>query len=182
MRGLLLPALTAILVIGTSGGIRAAKAVSSQQGLSGNDTDAMSIKARVQGAKFAVAPPQRGDYVETCRDIRRNGSTLYAQCQKKDGGWRSTSLDTRNCRGQIVNDNGYLTCAQGGGQGYGHSGYGGTPPGDYRRTCNDIRVSGNRLDANCQQEAGGWRSTSLENYQRCGSLISNVDGHLRCGR
>jgi hypothetical protein len=143
----------------------------------------MSMKARVPVAEFAVAPPQKGDYVETCRDIRRNGSMLYAQCQKRDGGWRSTSLDTRNCRSQIVNDNGNLICQQGG-QGFGHerSGYGGIPPGDYSQTCNNIRVNGNRLDANCQKQDGGWRTTSLDNYQRCGDQISNVDGRLRCGR
>jgi hypothetical protein len=181
MRRLLMAALTAFLAIGAIGGIRLAQAVSRNQGRSSNEINAMNMKARVPGAEFAISAPQGGDYVETCREIRRNGSMLYAQCQKRDGGWRSTSLNTRNCRSQIVNDNGYLTCAQSGGGHYGRPGYG-IPPGDYRRTCNDIRVNGERLEATCQKVDGGWRSTSLDNYQRCGNLISNVDGQLRCGR
>ena len=182
MRGLPMSALTAILAMGILGGTHLAQAGSRHQELSSNEINAMSMKAKVPGAEFTLAPPQGGDYVETCRDIRRNGSMLSAQCQKRDGGWRSTSLDTRNCRSQIVNDDGNLICEQGGGQRYGRPGYGGIPPGDYRETCNNIRVSGNRLDANCQKKDGGWRSTSLTDYQRCGNLISNVDGNLRCGR
>src|SRR5262249_61953097 len=35
-----------------------------------------------------------GDYQQTCQDIRSNGWILEARCQKRDGGWRTTSLDT----------------------------------------------------------------------------------------
>jgi hypothetical protein len=126
-------------------------------------------------------PP--GDYKLTCRDIRNDGNVLKANCQKVDGGWRSTSLDTRSCRNQIVNEDGRLRCAAGGGHGYGPGGWqGGIPPGDYRLTCENIRVNGQRLDASCQKTDGSWRNTSLENFSRCGDRISNVDGRLRCGQ
>jgi hypothetical protein len=115
---------------------------------------------------------QGGDYQLTCRDIRRDGHMLKASCQKKDGSWSSTSLDTRNCRSQIANDDGRLRCTQGGG----------IPPGDYRLTCENIHVSGQRLDASCQKEDGSFRQTSLDNFYRCGNKISNIDGRLRCGQ
>ncbi len=197
MRGLMTPALTAILLIGTLGGIREAQAVSRgshHQLLASAGIDANALKASPMGVGFAIASPQwgvpGGDYQQTCRDIRTNGNLLQARCQKRDGGWRTTSLDTRSCRSQVINDDGYLRCTQGGGgrPGYGRPPYGGggwgggIPPGDYRQTCNNIRVSGQRLDASCQKADGSWRNTSLNNFQRCGDLISNVDGHLRCGR
>ncbi len=195
MRGLIMSALTAILVIGTVGGIREAQAVSPgfHYVLASDGMTANALKTGGMGVEFAMAPPQwgggvpPGDYQQTCRDVRTNGNLLQARCQKRDGGWRTSSLDTRTCRSRIINDDGYLRCTQGGG-GYGRPTYGGggwgggIPPGDYRQTCNNIRVSGQRLDASCQKADGSWRNTSLDNFQRCGNLISNVDGHLRCGR
>ena len=134
-----------------------------------------------QGGPGYGRPPGGGwaSYQQTCRDIRNDGSVLRATCQKVDGSWRSTSLDTRSCRNQIVNEDGHLRCAAGGGPGYG---VGGIPPGDYRLTCENIRVNGQRLDASCKKEDGSWRQTSLDNFYRCGNRISNVDGRLRCGQ
>jgi major membrane immunogen (membrane-anchored lipoprotein) len=52
-----------------------------------------------------------GSYQQTCRDIRGDGNTLNATCQKKDGTWNNTSLNHYNdCRGQIENDDGNLRC------------------------------------------------------------------------
>jgi len=56
-------------------------------------------------------PP--GDYKETCRNMRVNGSRLDATCQKRDGNWRDTSLSNYNqCRSRIVNDDGHLRCGR----------------------------------------------------------------------
>lgn len=184
MRGLFMSALAAIFLIATLGGLQTAQAASSSSPEPVSAASAMSIAALPE-TESAMAPWQWGDYQQTCSDIRRNGSMLYARCQKRDGGWRSTSLDTRGCRSGIVNDNGNLHCTQGGGgrPPWGGGGWnGGIPPGDYRQTCSNVRVSGQRLDASCQRMNGGWRNTSLNNWQRCGNAISNVDGHLRCGR
>src|SRR5215472_15778520 len=128
-----------------------------------------------QGGRWGGGMPG-GDYHQTCRDINTDGHMLKASCQKRDGSWRSSSLDTRNCRSQIINDDGHLRCSQGGGW------RGGIPPGDYRLTCENIRENGQRLDASCKKEDGNWRKTSLENFYRCGDRISNVDGYLRCGQ
>jgi len=53
----------------------------------------------------------RGSFVRTCRDIRMEGNTLRASCQKNDSRWRDTSLRNGNaCQGQVINDNGHLRC------------------------------------------------------------------------
>ncbi len=129
-----------------------------------------------------------GTYRQTCRNISYNGTRLSAKCQKVDGGWRNTSLDYRNCQGgQVINENGNLRCGGEGGYagGYGRPGYaggwqGGLPPGDYKRTCQNMRVEGDRLYANCQRTNGSWNDTSL-NVNQCGGPIVNDNGNLRCG-
>ncbi len=114
-------------------------------------------------------PP--GDYQQTCRDIRSNNYRLDASCQRNDGSWNNTWLDYRSCGGSIVNDNGNLRCAGGASQGL--------PPGDYQRTCRDIRSDNYRLDASCQRNDGSWNNTWLD-YRSCGGSIVNDDGNLRC--
>jgi CVNH domain len=124
-----------------------------------------------------------GTYRQTCQNININGDRLSAHCQKVDGGWRNSSIDYRSCRGsEIVNENGNLRCAGGGG-GYGYHGggwQGGLPPGDYKRTCQNMRVNGNKLFATCQKANGGWNDTSLNNFNLCQRPIANDNGNLRC--
>ncbi len=140
-----------------------------------------------------------GDYVQTCRNIQVNGNSLQAECQKRDGNWRRTSLDNLNqCSGGIINNDGRLQCGAGNGYGYpkgypnnggyypGNGGYAGgwqgnIPPGDYTQTCRHIRADGNRLDAECQKRDGKWRRTSLDNLNQCPGGVINNDGHLQCG-
>ena len=129
-----------------------------------------------------------GNYVQTCRNIRAKGYALAAECQKRDGGWRSTSLyDFDQCTSAIANDNGHLVCSKGGsGGGYvGGNGYrfgwqNGLPAGDYVQSCRSMRAKGYALAAECQKRDGGWRSTSLYNFDQCTSAIANDDGHLVC--
>jgi CVNH domain len=127
-----------------------------------------------------------GSYRQTCENVRLDGNTLKARCQKMDGGWRNTSLDYRACGGQVINDNGYLRCGQGGNYGGGRPpggvqyGYGGLPPGDYKRTCQNMRMEGSKLIGYCLKIDGGWRNTSLNNVNQCKTQIVNDDGNLRC--
>jgi len=52
----------------------------------------------------------RGSYAQTCQNIQVAGNQLRAQCQKKNGKWRDTSLSNFwGCR-DIENDNGKLRC------------------------------------------------------------------------
>ena len=133
-------------------------------------------------------PP--GDYAQTCRNISTDGNRLNAECQKRNGKWRRTSLDNIDeCSSPIANDNGRLVCGRGGYNdgGYGYGGYnggwrGGVPSGTYTQTCRNIRMNGNRLEAECQARNGDWRRTSLDDVDRCTSAPANDDGHLMCGR
>jgi hypothetical protein len=121
-----------------------------------------------------------GSYRQTCQNISINGDRLNARCQKVDGGWNNTSIDFRNCQGaEIINDNGNLRC---GGRPGGNAGMwrGGLPPGDYKRTCRDMYIQGNKLYATCQAVNGTWHGTSLTNFTQCQRPIVNEDGNLRC--
>jgi hypothetical protein len=138
-------------------------------------------------ANFAGSPASwqggrpYGDYQQTCRDIRCNGSTLTANCQKRDGGWRSSSLDYRGCHGPVINDNGNLRCGEGG-PGYGgHVGPGGLPRGDYKLTCQNMRMDGSTLVANCQKRDGGWHTSKVDNAFQCRNIV-NDDGRLVCSK
>src|SRR5262249_37325769 len=94
-------------------------------------------------------------------------------------GWNNTSIDFRNCQGsEIINDNGNLRCAGVSGRPGGWRG--GLPPGDYKRTCRDMRVDGDKLYATCRTVNGSCHGTSLRNFHRCQSPIVNEDGNLRC--
>jgi len=117
-----------------------------------------------------------GDYARTCRDISMNGTVLEARCQKADGGWRNTSIDSSRCTGPVANDDGHLRCPQSGDSG---SWSRGLPAGDYTQTCHDIRTNGTVLEARCRRSDGGWRTTSID-YRRCRGPIANDDGNLRC--
>lgn len=52
----------------------------------------------------------RGSYKQTCRDLSMNGDILSAECQRRDGSWRWTSLDVGDCYGNVENHNGRLEC------------------------------------------------------------------------
>jgi major membrane immunogen (membrane-anchored lipoprotein) len=140
------------------------------------------------GAGYVGLPG--GSYAETCHDIRTNGTVLQARCQKRDGSFRKTSIDYRQCGGRVINDDGYLRCGEARG-GYGHLGdydeddrtggqQGATPYGAYSQTCRNIRTDGDRLEAECQTRDGDWHGTSLSDFSQCRSAIANDNGNLRC--
>ena len=142
----------------------------------GNDGDRGYYRGGWQGSY----PP--GDYVQTCRNVYMDGNRLLAECQKRNGGWRGTSLDNVDlCTDQIVNNNGHLVCPQGDG-GYRGGWQGGIPSGSYTETCRNISLDGDRLIADCQKRDGGWRHTSLDDVQFCNSAPANDNGRLVCGR
>jgi hypothetical protein len=67
---------------------------------------------RDRGHDYDVGP--RGSYRDTCENIRMDGYTLRATCQRRDGSWRWTSLDNAyDCEGRIANFDGRLTCTRG---------------------------------------------------------------------
>lgn len=137
---------------------------------------------RGRGAGWRGGLPE-GSYQQTCQNVNMRGNLLQARCAKRDGGWRDTTLDYRNCRGDIINDDGNLRCGTGGGQwqGRGPGGFwgGGMPQGDYQQTCQNVNMNGGMLQARCQKRDGGWRDTSID-YRDCRGGIVNDDGNLRC--
>jgi CVNH domain len=187
MRGLSVSTIAAaMLVIGIPVAICAGQASGTYRPLA-LTANAVSINESIEAYQGGIP---RGDYQLTCRDIRSNGYVVRARCEKRNGGWRNTSLDYRDCRGGLINDDGNLRCGSGYGGGRHEGGWQGgggwqgrgIPPGDYKLTCRNIRANGNRLDASCEKRNGNWRNTTLDNYDRCRSMIVNDDGHLRCGR
>jgi CVNH domain len=137
---------------------------------------ALTPFSAVNGSSQGQSGLPGGSYSQTCQDIAMNGAMLQARCQKIDGGWRETSIDSRQCGGQIINDDGRLTCEGGGAGGW----HGGLPGGDYAKTCHDIRTNGTVLQAHCQKKDGSFRKTSID-YRGCRGTVINDDGYLRCG-
>jgi hypothetical protein len=56
----------------------------------------------------------------------------------------------------------------------------GVPQGTYLETCRNAAVDGNRLNAECQDDAGKWKKTWLEGFQYCAGDIVNENGLLKC--
>jgi hypothetical protein len=55
-------------------------------------------------------PPPPGSYMQSCWDIRMQGTTLTAVCRRADGRERLTALNVARCIGDIGNNNGHLRC------------------------------------------------------------------------
>lgn len=140
----------------------------------------------MSGTTFMAQPGlPPGDYKRTCRFMRTDAVKLYAMCQTATGGWRNTSIKFHSCPGGIINSGGDLRCGITGypNSGYPHGAYvGSPPPGDYARSCRNMRMNGDRLEATCQNFGGGWHNTSLSNVDTCRGGIVNENGNLKCQR
>jgi hypothetical protein len=127
----------------------------------------------------AVQGPPPGTYRETCANIQVRGGNLYANCQDREGRWRSTVLPyVDDCASAPANDNGQLTCARRDDWRERDR----LPRGSYVETCRDIRMRGDLLYARCQTVTGRWVRTSLGNIGGCVGEVVNDDGQLQCGR
>jgi hypothetical protein len=57
----------------------------------------------------------QGSYRSSCNDVRMQGQTLIAFCQKPDGTWQTSAIGPANqCAGDIQNVGGQLTCNESG--------------------------------------------------------------------
>lgn len=125
----------------------------------------------------------RGDYQQTCRNIYTEGNRLQAECQRRDGSWRASTLDNIDrCRGSIINNDGQLICGSSGNpqSDARREWRNGLPFGDYIETCRNAQVNGYRLDAECEKRNGKWRRTSLDGIDQCSAPIANNNGRLVC--
>src|SRR5260370_14578940 len=125
----------------------------------------LTMRFAVVGLLALLAQPESqakpaGDYAQTCRDVRTNGSLVQARCQTRDGNWRDTSLDYSRCVGPVINNDGNLYCQQG----YSQDGWqGGLPTGDYQQTCQDMRTNETDLSSRSQTRDGYSRTPSVAN-------------------
>jgi hypothetical protein len=117
-------------------------------------------------------PLPSGSYTESCREMRVDRHQLEAECRQRDGRWRSTQLDLRECDRGILNQDGRLACPQ--------QELVRLPAGSYRETCRDFAVDKNRLGARCRRRNGDWRDTEID-LRACKAPIRNDDGRLVCG-
>lgn len=76
------------------------------QGDRGNNEEGYRPDDQQNGAPY-------GGYTQTCQDIRTSGNTLLANCQKRNGKWKQSSLRNFNqCSSGIENNNGKLVCGR----------------------------------------------------------------------
>ena len=115
-----------------------------------------------------------GTYVQSCRDYNfDNNKMLYARCQNFTGAYVLSSLATSGCSSNISNIDGHLRCDVT------------KPSGSYLRTCWDIRVTANTINATCSRKdgspkAGGLNLANADTGCSSGQDLSNVDGLLTC--
>lgn len=114
-----------------------------------------------------------GSYQQSCRAVEVNGNTLSAECRDRNGRFRYSELPNyHRCRGDIANRNGALFCTT--------SWQPALPPGSWRNSCENARISNGVLYADCRNNRGAFRPTQIP-VNACGNAgIQNVNGVLRC--
>ncbi|MES2033339.1 MAG: CVNH domain-containing protein [Pseudomonadota bacterium] len=122
-------------------------------------------------------PLPSGSYRGSCENARAmqvsgGGRLLTAQCRAANGSVRNTSLRFENCRGDIANTNGALTCSQGQTTR--------PPSGSYQQTCRNAEVRNGTLFASCQDSRGRYQSASINPSSCRGRDIANDNGRLIC--
>lgn len=138
----------------------------------------ITLAACLSSARAQGGPPP-GSYRDSCTNIQVRFWTLFANCQDRDGRWRSAVLaDVKGCTGDVTNVNGELRCERGEGWRDRDS----LPRGSYKETCRDIRRQGDMLVARCQTIDGRWMRSSLDDVQRCVGEIVNDNGQMQCSR
>ena len=113
-----------------------------------------------------------GSWRYSCQNGRVYGSVLYATCRDGSGSWRASTLDLRNCRYNVVNENGRLVCGGSGGGGgnsritlYRHTNYAGLS----RTFSTDIPDLGpysfGNLTSSVVIQGGIWQLCDKPNYR-----------------
>ena len=105
----------------------------------------------------AQAQPM-SSYQNSCRHVRAEAATLYAQCRRVNGTYNDSAIEIRG----IANTNGNLqftSMAQ---------------PSSYQLSCRRIRATGNTLTAACRRIDGSYHlsSTMIPG-------IANINGNLQ---
>lgn len=133
----------------------------------------------------------RGSYMGSCQNIRDDGRVLSAQCRDRDGRYQSSTLRYRDCRAEISNQDGELTCTGGrpggGGWGDGRPGGGdqGRPGGGWDNGrpgngggWNDGRP-GSGWGGNASLPGGSWARSCRNSGMRGSNLYAECKGGKR---
>ncbi len=156
-----------------------------------------SLRADACPTGFAVAADGRlicerppfvppGAWARTCPSFQVVGDRLSAVCRDWRGRDRQARIDWRRCRGSISNVNGALVCDRdiertrieipipipAAARPF-------VPPGDWHRVCRRGAVIGGRLEAECRDERGRARRSSLA-WRECEGYVTAWDGRLVC--
>ncbi|MEM7592834.1 MAG: CVNH domain-containing protein [Cyanobacteria bacterium P01_A01_bin.83] len=107
---------------------------------------------------FSSAPALAlGDFSQTCDDVSIGGSTLSADCRRRNGSYNSTSI---NLNPDIENVNGSLKWQ----------------PSNFIETCrNTALAGGGTMEAECKTRDQRWVSTRIN----LDDHIANIDGNLK---
>lgn len=139
----------------------------------------------MSGAAAAQQVPP-GTYLESCRDAFIEGERLNAECRNDADKWKKTWLDGyRYCDGDIANNNGLLVCNGGrlteeeANAPAAAAARGDLPAGPWRENCRGPALDGTLLYAECQDNAGTWRASSID-LSQCTGEVGNVNGVLTC--
>jgi CVNH domain len=122
----------------------------------------------------------RGSYLQTCSQIRMEGSILSALCERPRSLPPRSSINVAMCAGDISNKDGNLFCfARPGTWGQGRA----IPRGSYVDSCDSVFVVGTTLQARCRSRDGRYQK-SLADLTKCrmGGDIWNIDGFLNCSK
>lgn len=149
-----------------------------------NDNDRADRRYGDDDSRRAGLPS--GNYDVSCRRERVSRGVLYAECRDRDGNWRDASLDFRNCRREISNDNGRLVC---GAPSFGaritlyqHVGYRG-PSRTFSYNVPDLRRFGfSNTASSAYVQYGRWQVCTQPYYRgRCTTFRSSVSNFGRLG-
>jgi hypothetical protein len=122
----------------------------------------------------------KGSYLQTCSQIRMEGTILSAVCERPRSLSSRTSINVAMCGGDISNRDGSLFCfARPGTWGEGRA----IPRGTYVDTCDSWFVVGTTLQARCRTRDGK-NQKSFADLKNCrmGGDIWNIDGFLNCSK
>ena len=140
-----------------------------------------------------------GDWQTTCRDITVQRGELSARCLDRRGGLQFSTIRYRECRRDIVNWDGRLTCGRPGPGGPGGWGDGPGGPGGGRARAvlyehvgyqgrslevsddmpNLVALGFNDIASSMRVSGGTWEVCEHVNYQgRCNLISSDIDNFV----
>jgi hypothetical protein len=116
-----------------------------------------------------------GSWRSSCRDGRMVGYQVYASCTDDRSNYRSTEYNMHNCPGWALgNRNGILFCEAG------NNLVGRLPGGSWQNSCRGASMAGRIFSAQCTQDNGNYRSSSIDMRSCPSRLVGNRNGQLFC--